>query len=165
MGHNICAIIGHENETNIEAIKKYSLAAAFEKGYTIIILFHESVFHWGEELDLGTKSESKELDFACSTTFFLAKEIGFKEYAIIQTDYFGGIGTQSASFYKDGVREKENITINEALLMLGVSPVRNLDCFDTINLGNYRSSEFYYSDGFNIADNKSNMIAGGVPKE
>ncbi len=165
MGHNICAIIGHKSETDVEVIQNYSLAAAFENEFTIIILFNESMYYWYGKTGFGMDSESAEIHWASPLAFFLAKEVGFKEYAIIQTDYFGGFGTQCASLYKEGIVQLKDKSINEVLFALGVVAAEGLDCFDTINLSEYRNDEHYYWDTNNFAEAKDNMIAGRVPKE
>lgn len=165
MGHNICAIIGHADQANLEPIKKYQLAAAFENGFAIIILFDESMYYWHNKTGLDMDSESEDINWASPLSFFLAEEIGFKQYAIIQTDYFGGIGTQCASLYEDRIAIIKDTSINEVLFALGVSPTEGTDCFDTINLGDYRNDEYYYWDEMNFAENKPNMISGRVPKE
>ncbi|BAZ18387.1 hypothetical protein NIES4071_102720 (plasmid) [Calothrix sp. NIES-4071] len=66
-------------------------------------------------------------------------------YAIIVTDYFGGIGTQAAALYKgetlitDDEHAFDYGSINQVLRGLGVKATRGLDEFDTIGLSNYRS--------------------------
>jgi hypothetical protein len=68
--------------------------------------------------------------------------------ATISTDYFGGCGNQSASVTLDGkiifeVDDNDfprSSPINEALKLLGVRRKEGMDEFDTIGLGNYRSS-------------------------
>lgn len=50
----------------------------------------------------------------------LAQELGMSAYALIETDYFGGVGEQRAYFQgADGAPLKE-VSINEALRALGV---------------------------------------------
>lgn len=141
MGHNICAIIGHADQANIETIKKYHLAAAFENGFVIIILFDESMYYWYDKTGMDMDSESEDIRWASPVTFFLAEEIGFNQYAIIQTDYFAGAGTECASLYNDRIAVKKETSINDALFALGVSPSEGMDCFDTINLSSYRNDE------------------------
>lgn len=64
------------------------------------------------------------------------------QYAIIATDYFGGIGSQFANAYLGHeVIDKEVTTINQALQVLGVIPTDSrVDEFDTVGLGKYRSA-------------------------
>lgn len=63
---------------------------------------------------------------------------------LVETDYFGGAGTQNAKLWINGrrikLKDKWN-PINEALIRLGVVKNNNFDEFDTIHLGNFRSNE------------------------
>lgn len=73
-------------------------------------------------------------------------------YAIVETNYFGGCGEQSAI-----IVNKDKVTycefINVALFHIGVVKNHNDDEFDIINLGNYRSNiEFYPKDKNEIID-------------
>jgi hypothetical protein len=164
MGHQICAIIG-KKPINEDTVKKYQLAIAYEDNFAIVILERESIYYWGDKLNLSFDSESDTIDWACELTFFFAKELGIEKYAIIQTDYFSGMGSQCASLYENGkavIKEKD---INEALHELGVSRTHEKDEFDMINLSEYRASEYYYWETSNFADKQSNMIAGKIPKD
>lgn len=164
MGHNICAIIGKKT-INEEALKKYQLALAYEGDFAIIILNQDSVWYWADKLNLSIDSESENIDWACELIFHFAKELGVKKYAVIQTDYFGGIGSQCASLYDDGLIITPDKSINDILNLLGVQRIGSKDEFDVINLGKYRNSENYYWNSDNWADRKSNMIAGRIPKD
>lgn len=59
------------------------------------------------------------------------------EFALIETDYFGGIGNQFASVYTNVSNEWH--TINQVLKHLGVGRKDQLDEFDTVGLGSIRS--------------------------
>lgn len=165
MGHSINAIIGKKAETDIEVIKKYQLATTFEKEYTIIILENDSMYHWSENLGYDIESESENLDWASPIVFKIAEDIGFKKYAIIKTDYFGGIGEQFASLYENSICQIKEAKINVVLKEFGVIAKNDNDEFDEINLGEYRESEYYYWDKNNWAENKPNMIAGRIPSD
>ena len=162
MGHNICAIIG-KRPINEETLKKYQLALAYEGDFAIIILNQDSVWYWADKLNLRIESESENIDWACGLIFHFAKEHGYKKYADIQTDYFGGIGSQCASLYDDGIIITPDKSIDDILNLLGVQRIGSKDEFDVINLGKYRNSENYYWSSDNWADRKSNMIAGRIP--
>ena len=80
--------------------------------------------------------------------------IGFKKFrkdkmvAKIRTDYFGGIGCQSAKVFENGKKilnqddeyDSRLNPINSALKLLGVVRKGNMDEFDTIGLGSYRNN-------------------------
>lgn len=72
-----------------------------------------------------------------------------KTYAKISTDYFGGIGEQSAKLFKNGQkvydkdsRDYSNYAnpINDVLKMMGVVSENGMDEFDTIGLSKYREN-------------------------
>lgn len=164
MGHNICALISRKPiDENI--INKFQLAVAFEDEFAIVILEIDSIFYWSEKLNLSSDSLNEEIDWACELIFHFAKELKMSKYALIQTNYFAGIGTQSASLYENGTLTIENKSINDILKEIGVKATHLADEFDTLNLGEYRATEYYYWDNHNIADKKENMIAGRIPKD
>ena len=74
-------------------------------------------------------------------------------FALIATNYFGGIGSQYANVYKERMLADENIkTINQALSYLGVKKGTDLDEFDTIGLSQYRSNPEYLDKYTDLAD-------------
>jgi len=88
-------------------------------------------------------------------THSIAEQIGAKRYAIINTDYVGGIGSQAAVVYDHGNVSMETQAgghgvINKALRMLGVERVpggerlTGYDEFDSIGLGKYRDFDDYF---------------------
>jgi hypothetical protein len=59
-------------------------------------------------------------------------------FAVVWTDYFGGVGDQRAAVYRrTGVIETDG-TINGALRALGVSAGPGVDEFDTVGLSKFR---------------------------
>lgn len=81
---------------------------------------------------------------------FFGSDVNFVE---ISTNYFGGLGEQSAGLYKskdDGFDEIKYLSdefdftarpINDILKEYGLNKNPNMDEFDTINLGRYRTNE------------------------
>lgn len=62
-------------------------------------------------------------------------------FALIQTEYFGGVGGQWACVFTGHRRETDaGATINDALRLLGVRRRDGLDEFDTAGMGKHRSS-------------------------
>lgn len=62
--------------------------------------------------------------------------------AYLETDYFGGVGTQAGVLFENGERiegpsDKEGI-INQILRKMGVCIEPGKDEFDSVGLGNYR---------------------------
>ncbi|MDX2007957.1 MAG: hypothetical protein SFU83_22170 [Meiothermus sp.] len=72
-------------------------------------------------------------------------------YALLVTDYFGGLGEQYAALYQgEQLRPLEDTWINTALRALGVQREADSDEFDTVHLGNFRSlpeALSFYRDG------------------
>lgn len=76
-----------------------------------------------------------------------------KNAIIIETDYFGGPGEQHATVIQNGIVIQETLwktdnwhPINNALAYFGLQKNANMDEFDTINLGHYRSNEDIQSE-------------------
>lgn len=164
MGHHISAIIG-KNEIEPLPVQTYGLAAAFEGDYIIILLDIYAMAALGEKLQKNIDSYSENLYWDCELTYYLADKLGLSSFALIQTDYFGGTGTQYASFFQDGKKLLTDVPINEALQALGVARKDGMDEFDSINLGSYRSTECYYWEDGNAADQQEHMIAGRILKD
>lgn len=64
-------------------------------------------------------------------------------FALIMTDYFGGMGDQWACVFQGSRRISTDTSINAALRLLGVTRRPGLDEFDTVGLGSHRSSLDY----------------------
>lgn len=81
----------------------------------------------------------------CTTVHHLMNAIAVEPlFAIIETNYFGGNGSQSAVVYRGKLEimapERDVAgSINRALRQLGVKRTLLDDEFDTIGLGNYRN--------------------------
>jgi hypothetical protein len=63
-------------------------------------------------------------------------------YAVVMTEYFGGVGEQCAAAYRvPGLEPVVAGSINEALRALGVTTAPDeYDEFDTVGLGHFRST-------------------------
>ena len=97
--------------------------------------------------DDGTFEDVPHLKLHQEFILFTFKPKGIKKnrlVAKIETDYFGGVGDQSATVWEN----KKTIytqsgygTINCALELLGVGPKEGNDAFDTLQLGKYRTNQ------------------------
>ncbi|MFO0681190.1 MAG: hypothetical protein U0234_04020 [Sandaracinus sp.] len=58
--------------------------------------------------------------------------------AYIETEYFGGVGTQAATAFVRGERVLEHGTVNDALRAIGVRAAPGLDEWDTVGLAAHR---------------------------
>ncbi len=62
-------------------------------------------------------------------------------FALIRTEYFGGVGDQWAAAFRGARRESsDDARINTVLRTLGVVPRDGLDEFDTVGLAEHRDS-------------------------
>jgi hypothetical protein len=162
MGHRLNALIT-EDIVDIEKAKELGLAVSFEKGFAIVILFEESLLYYYLTLSLNDEL-NLNLRYANSTTFHLAKEIGSETYTIIETDYWMGIGEQNAMVFRNGSPISKEGPINISLKIIGVIAEEGKDEFDTLNLGEYSRTEWYYWDTHNQAYKHAGMIPGKVLK-
>lgn len=163
-GHNIEAIIAKKPINEARAID-YGLAVAYEDEYAIVIFYEESVYYWSRRLSLSDQSADDDFYQASETTFFLASELGIRDFVFIRTDYFGGLGEQHVLIVENGTIKSKGYVINDALKSLGVVARERLDEFDTLNLGAYRGMEEYYWEGkHNFSLARPNMLAGRVFK-
>lgn len=144
MGHYITALIG-KGPINKEVAEKYDLPTFDENGFVIVALHPTHADYWDEKLGYGYKARS-EIIMDTECTHFFAKELGFKKFAIINTDYFGGVGEQIATVYHkaEQIMMPTKDGINEALKLIGVKKRLSRDYFDSINLGKYRNWGDYF---------------------
>ena len=72
-------------------------------------------------------------------------------YAIVETEYWGGIGDQAAALYEDMklIKHKSGSgSINKVLKALGAVKGSSYDEFDALGLGGYRNfSKYFNEDG------------------
>lgn len=99
--------------------------------------------------DKKSKIKFTELGEGILASTNLSKDfMSDKTVAEISTDYFGGFGNQSASLYINGELsifmsdkiDPSSEPINQALRLMGVKKKGNMDEFDTIGLGGYRTN-------------------------
>ncbi|MCW8879754.1 MAG: hypothetical protein OQJ89_14875 [Kangiellaceae bacterium] len=148
MGHHIEAIVA-KGEIDKELLNKFELPCVTHKGFSIVGLDAGHSDYWAEKLSMPNESIG-DIILNCPVTHYFAKELGLEEYAIIFTDYFGGVGEQYAMVYSAGevVMEETEGGINQALKVIGVLKKGDLDEFDTICLGQYRSFDESFTKYF-----------------
>lgn len=135
MGHSISAIITKAPVQEAVA-SSYDLPVFVESGFAIIALFELHTDFWSKKLKLENRSLSKII-LDDTVTHFFAKELGLSTFAVISANYFGGVGEQYATLYRNDELVLEG-TINEALKALGVQVLKGKDAFDSIGLSKYR---------------------------
>jgi hypothetical protein len=162
MGHQLNALIT-KDKVDITKAKEFGLAVSFEKDFTIIILYEESLLYF--YLTLSIEDElNLNLSYANSTIFYLAQKIGIETYAIIETDYNFGFGEQNSMVFKNGIPISTETAINNSLKLIGVIVDEGKDEFDTLNLSDYSRNEWYYWDTHNYSHNHERMIPGRIFK-
>jgi hypothetical protein len=160
MPHNIIAIIlkGSFDKSKAEQFDLYSKELPFN--LTLFHIDHYQTACWQYELKTVGQLETSITDhFIFPTEIAISKvlksisneELPF--FAIIQTDYFAGMGNQYASIYryKDNI-DKNAKTINQVLIHLGVKRVGQLDEFDSIGLDKIRSQPDIFDKYVDLAD-------------
>ena len=144
MAHFISAIVGKLPIDKTKA-KAYDLPVFEEGDFVIVGLYPSHTDYWSEKLGFD-HGDSEELLMDMPCVHFFAEELGLSQFAIIFTDYFGGVGEQGAVVYEDGKRlsVKKTHPINWALNRLGVKRIDKQDEFDTVGLGKYRNFDDYF---------------------
>lgn len=151
MGHTITAIVLKGN-FDIEEAKKYDLFPVKLKfNLTLFYIDGHYSSYWQYKMKTTgfLETNCKEITWFPSEVVIseLMKTITSNddvEFAIIQTEYHGGMGSQNANIYKG--RNNANLTaktINQVLNELGVLKEKGNDEFDTIGLGIYRVNPEY----------------------
>ena len=160
MPHNITAIILKGKYDKFDAERFDLLGKDLPFSLTLFHIDHYQTACWQYELRaIG------QLETSITDNFIFPNEIAIAEiiktistddnplFAIIQTDYFGGIGNQYASVYryKDNI-DKNAKTINNVLVHLGVIRNGQLDEFDTIGLDKIRTQPDFLEKYVELAD-------------
>lgn len=147
MPHNITALILKGKYDKDIAIKYDLVAKDIGFNLTLFHVDHYFSAYWQFKFGLKEFLKTPPTDYMIFPTEIALAELMKKisatpdiEFAIISTDYFGGMGSQFASVYKNETLAGESITtINQALAYLGVTCREGLDEFDTVGLVNIRS--------------------------
>jgi hypothetical protein len=148
MAHQITALVGRL-PVDEDAAAQFGLTVIANSGFAIVPLDAEHEDAWEQRLGVpGGETGAILLD--CPVAHVFARRIfGDEAYAVVDTDYWAGVGEQAAVVYKAGdvvlpLAKAEYGPINAALAFLGV--VRSAECdeFDTIDLGRIRDVEKYF---------------------
>ncbi|GAA3523645.1 hypothetical protein GCM10022393_43130 [Aquimarina addita] len=160
MGHNISAIIlkGAFEKEKAKELDLIDIDLGFD-----LTMFHIDHYYsacW--QAKLKTKGN---LDINNAEYMLYPSEIALSElmviitktdkpiFAIISTDYFAGIGVQSANVYeKDTLVDSKIKSINQSLKYLGVKKKLGEDEFDTVGLSKHRWTPEYLEKYYDIAD-------------
>jgi hypothetical protein len=152
MGHHISALIARA-PVDAAAARALDLPVIEQAGYAIVALHPDHTDYWTDQLGLPSDAQSAMLH-DCAVVHEFARRLAMTRYALIETDYFGGIGRQLACV-RDGSRRVMETTeggINRALAMLGVVCEEGMDEFDTIGLGRHRDFAHLFEAYWRAAD-------------
>ena len=141
MAHHIDAIVA-KLPINRDKAKEFDLPVFVEGDFAVIALNHYHSDHWAEALKIDSKAFSDMIHDTAVTLEF-ARLIGIEKFALVSTEYFGGVGEQFATVYDQNKRifDVTEDGINQALNLIGVQKAKGLDEFDSIGLGKHR--DFY----------------------
>lgn len=117
MGHHISAIVGKAPINEAKAIER-GLPVIFEGAFVIIPVQWELIVALSRD-DEPAGDAATDI-FNTHVPHMLAREMGLTSYALIATDYFGGVGEQNAWYCAPDGKELRDVSINEALRALGV---------------------------------------------
>lgn len=162
MGHCISAII-LKGKFDDEIAKAFDLLGVnLDFDLTLFPVDHYYSACWSKMLNIsgqlpGKMPHQSMLMFPCPLVIAsLMSQITRSEkplYAVIETNYFGGVGEQWALVYRGSCLASDTITqINSALKYLGVKCQEGSDEFDTIGLGNYRTLPDYLAKYIALAE-------------
>ena len=160
MAHCISAVIlkGH---FDLEIAKFYDLLGInLSFDLTMFPIDHYYTACWAKIINVSGQlpgSKPRNLIFPCDLVIaHLMMRIAQTTepvYAIIETDYFGGIGEQWALVYRGICLANDDITqISPALRFLGVKHQNGMDEFDTVGLANHRSMPRYLEKYVDLAE-------------
>ena len=154
MAHQIQALIGRPEVLEVlrerfDAARRAPLAQGYEMVPATSALL--------EAIDAGCPPAARAADVAGFVHLggglvpLLLELSGLAPVAYIETEYFGGVGTQAAAAYANGepayiqgeleIGPLEVGPINEALKILGVLRGHSIDEFEAVGLGRYRSMD------------------------
>ncbi len=161
MGHQLSAVILKGGYDDAIA-EQYDLRAIpLGVGLTMFPIDHYFTACWskllGVEGSLRTPTNFDDLIFPCDRVVSeLMTRVTLRSdpvFAIIATEYFGGMGSQGAAVYcGTELVSNEITTINQALGYLGVVAQGDCDEFDTVGLDRHRSMPEYISKYVEMAD-------------
>lgn len=152
MGHHITAIIGGPVPVaRIAEAAHCPPPTSLQFGFHIVPLGHAQIDALAND-QLGTCFEGFNY-LSPNVVDAILRAIGGGMVAYIETDYFGGAGSQSAAVFRDGsvvmraaipVNQdpaRDTGPINAALKAIGLEAVIGQDEFDTLGLSRFRNLE------------------------
>lgn len=160
MGHQITAIILKGAYHHDKVVEFDLQPVPLTQGLTLFHIDHYYTACWQHKLQtkgLITTYNIGSCIFPCEQVIYeIVKQVSADtetHWAIIQTDYFGGEGTQDANAFINDTNVSQQIySINKALQALGVTAAKGYDEFDTVGLYNIRRQPTYLDKYTELAD-------------
>ncbi|MDE6031400.1 MAG: hypothetical protein K2G32_07260 [Oscillospiraceae bacterium] len=143
MGHCIRAIIGARDSVRRLAEDWLREVVELPQDFGMILMTNGFLEDLGELMEVSDDLCFPELENFTEEVKELIERYSFRtKLAYIETDYFGGVGTQAGVLYENGritiePRRGEG-TINILLKELGVWHYSDKDEFDMLELGKHR---------------------------
>jgi hypothetical protein len=164
MGHYIRCIIGHDSAIQQLANNWTECKRVVLNNKVSAIPMTDNLFDDINELvNIGTDLPHNEFELLSKSIEYILKEESYNGMiGYIETEYFGGNGVQSAILYYKGKILTEPIitrtnwdnnrlmyvdtpdkerAINHILYTMGIKKRSDMDAFDYVGLGNYRSNK------------------------
>ncbi len=145
MGHRISGILGRrEDVCRIAEQLIHADLIELPQGFGMILMTDKLLRDVEELAEVSDKIVFPGLDRFTEAVRELMERYSFHtKLAYIETDYFGGAGTQGGLLYENGCAAvdpsaAETGVINALLSELGVRRESGKDEFDSLGLGNYR---------------------------
>ena len=151
MGHEITALIVGEPFDDDAAREWDVVGVPLDRGLRLVHISHFYTAYWqarrGETRSLdvpvgfpGTFPREVVVASLAAAVTGAASQQQQPTFAVVMTEYFGGVGEQWACAFVAGCRVPEAVTINAALRVLGIHATDGVDEFDSVGLGCHRSS-------------------------
>ncbi len=144
MGHCIRAVIGaRESVRRLAEDWLKAKVVELPQGFGMIFMTDDLLEDVGELLEVSDELPFSELENFTEEVKTLIERYSFRtKLAYIETEYFGGVGTQAGVLYENGRIAVEPSrgegVINILLRELGVWRYPDKDEFDMLELGKYR---------------------------
>jgi hypothetical protein len=151
MSHSICGIVLAGAYDEAAALRYDLRPVPLRHGVTLFHIDHYFSACWQHRLGLEGSLEGPPpghglLPRERAVAVLVSEITGEAEplFALIITEYFGGVGEQDARVYRGRRAADPSVTrINSALAYLGVVAGRGMDEFDTVGLGRHRAQPGY----------------------
>ena len=156
MGHRVSAIVVPGEVDSTRAFEFDARIVPLRQGFTAIALCPYYVDDWAEKLDIPGQVAKWPILNARVIHFIANSLADGRPFALIETDYFDGQGTQSAAAYQSDAElfspcSSHGKVINKAMKLIGVRRFLLQDEFDTIGLGAHRDWDDLFSEYYDLS--------------